>query len=1127
MNREIKLFLSSTFDEKMLKERDYFRNEINAELNHIVGQIGKNLFIYGYELGISKDELFSNILDIVFRKIDKSDYFVGIVGDNYGTPINYVPERSIDYYTGKFKELVNKGIQEDLSPLELEFIKSLENKNQKKIFFIQDTILSSNIKIQKLIIRIKTSTAANVSIFYYRQYEDILFELKQYFKNEISNELYKLNKEEINRNLIYANKTRYYVPNATTQKILNELDNYVNNDSRKIFVLSGDAGSGKRTTLMQWIRQQEENYILNSETKIISAFAGIEGLAIKDILLKIFSHVPSDDKLYINQKDEKSLLSRFAKFTLEVSQRFSKIIIIIDGINQLKFTSDWESKYWWLNIQLENNVKVIVSTTDNVEDTHFDVHKILFQNLSKLIKIYLYKEGKEQLYNNFREKLDFEAKDELPIFARLICTEICMTAKYDTIDAILDEYNRRFSSFKDSNIFILYKGFLKRLSKRISLKNNVVQEICRYLYYSENGLHIDTLQQLFKDGDEQVNSFYFLFYNELIINYDGKITFSTIYFRQAVEDFYIDEDKETAYRTVLIDILEKNNHAKERDTIAERAFQIFRIRDKQRMYDLLSDIDIAEELYSVNRIRFLEYLDLIEDKDNLYENENNEILSDKNVNFLALYYKEVSNYNKSLLLQQNALAINENTLGKGHPNTATTYNNIGELYMMMGHNNRALEYYSKALSIYESILGNVNPDLAFTYNNIGLVYVNKGDYYMALEYYNKTLAIYENILGKENPNMLSTYNNIAVVYLSMGNYDRALEYSHKALVIVENVLGREHTDTAITYNNIASIFNAQGNYDLALEYYSKTLAIYEIILDKKHPDLASTFNNIGLIYANKGDYDLALEYYSKTLAIHENILGIEHPNMASTYNNIGLIYDMKGEYDWALEYYEKALAINEKALGKGHLSTATTYNNIASVYRVFGNYDIALEYYYKALVIYENNLGIEHPDVASTYNNIGLVYDNKNDYDCALGYYRKALVINEKALGKEHPSTAITYNNIAAVYLAHSNYDIALEYYRKALDIYGNILGKEHPHIATTYNNIGEIYRIQGNYDLALEWYLKGLPILVKVLGIDHPNTIKVFNNIAFSFEKSGKAEPFEVWLKQNYGIKQKFSNKE
>jgi len=374
MQKEIKLFLSSTFDEKMQEQRDYFRKKIIPRLGQIVGQVGINLFLYDFELGIpqfdsklkiSQETYYTNVLDTCFQKIDDSDYFVGIVGDYYGTHIN---DGLKENYVGNFKELVDKGIRENLSVLELEFIKSLENKEQKKIFFVQNTISEGNIEIRKLITRITTTTATNVSVFYYSEYGNILTELEKFLKNEFRNEIYELSIEQKNRNLLYANKTRHYIDNTSALTIQNELDNYINNDSRKIFLLSGKVGSGKCTMLTRWMQKQKEKNVSNSEIKIISAFAGVDGNTISDILLNIYSQVPVNDKLSINQeeKDEKSLLNRFAKFTLEVSKQFPKTIIVIEGINQLIFTSDWKNKYWWLSMQLENNVKMIVSTTTSM-----------------------------------------------------------------------------------------------------------------------------------------------------------------------------------------------------------------------------------------------------------------------------------------------------------------------------------------------------------------------------------------------------------------------------------------------------------------------------------------------------------------------------------------------------------------------------------------------------------------------------------------------------------------------------------------------------------------------------------------------------------------------------------------
>ena len=61
---------------------------------------------------------------------------------------------------------------------------------------------------------------------------------------------------------------------------------------------------------------------------------------------------------------------------------------------------------------------------------------------------------------------------------------------------------------------------------------------------------------------------------------------------------------------------------------------------------------------------------------------------------------------------------------------------------------KAMEYHLKALEIRETMLGMEHPDTATSYNNIGLVYHNQGDYPKALEYYTKALAIREKVPGR-------------------------------------------------------------------------------------------------------------------------------------------------------------------------------------------------------------------------------------------------------------------------------------------------------------------------------------------------------------------------------------------
>ncbi len=193
---------------------------------------------------------------------------------------------------------------------------------------------------------------------------------------------------------------------------------------------------------------------------------------------------------------------------------------------------------------------------------------------------------------------------------------------------------------------------------------------------------------------------------------------------------------------------------------------------------------------------------------------------------------------------------------------------------------KALGYFKKALAIQEKVLWKEHPNVATSYNNIGNVYSGQGNYDKALEYDNKALAIQEKVLGKEHPDVATSYNNIGFVYAKKGQYEKALEYLHKALAIKEKVFGKEHPTVATSYNNIGGVYGEQGNYDKELEYYKKSLAISEKIFGKEHPDVALSYNNIGFVYANQGNYDKTLEYFNKALAIREKVFGTEHTTVA-------------------------------------------------------------------------------------------------------------------------------------------------------------------------------------------------------------------------------------------------------
>ena len=75
----------------------------------------------------------------------------------------------------------------------------------------------------------------------------------------------------------------------------------------------------------------------------------------------------------------------------------------------------------------------------------------------------------------------------------------------------------------------------------------------------------------------------------------------------------------------------------------------------------------------------------------------------------------------------------------------------------MGKPDEALQKYGKVVQIQEKTLGRNHPDTAGTYNNIGEVYRQHRKYPEALNMYQKSLDINIKVHGRNHPLVADTY----------------------------------------------------------------------------------------------------------------------------------------------------------------------------------------------------------------------------------------------------------------------------------------------------------------------------------------------------------------------------------
>ena len=85
----------------------------------------------------------------------------------------------------------------------------------------------------------------------------------------------------------------------------------------------------------------------------------------------------------------------------------------------------------------------------------------------------------------------------------------------------------------------------------------------------------------------------------------------------------------------------------------------------------------------------------------------------------------------------------------------------------------------------EKILGKEHPSTLASMNNLVLVLSRQGNYKEAERIHRQTLVLREKMLGKEHPDTLGGMNNLAEVLRSQGNYKEAERIHQQELALRE------------------------------------------------------------------------------------------------------------------------------------------------------------------------------------------------------------------------------------------------------------------------------------------------------------------------------------------------------
>lgn len=488
------------------------------------------------------------------------------------------------------------------------------------------------------------------------------------------------------------------------------------------------------------------------------------------------------------------------------------------------------------------------------------------------------------------------------------------------------------------------------------------------------------------------------------------------------------------------------------------------------------------------------------------------------LNNLALLYVDLGRYVEAEPLYRRSLAIYEKARGPDHPDVALALTNLAVLYENQARFAEAEPLLRRGLKIREKAYGPDHTEVAFSLKDLASLLQSQGKPAEAEPLLRRSLRIREAAHGADHPDVATTLNSLALVAADLGQYREAEALSRRSLAIYERANGPDHPHTAAALTNLASLYADQGRYAEAEPLVRRGLAIREKVYGPDHPDVANSLGCLAGLCSDQGRYTEAGQLHRRSLEIVEKAHGPDHTDTAHALGNLAVWYRKQGRYAEAEPLLQRSLKIMTKVFGPDNPATATAIQDLGELGADQGKYEEAVPLYRRVIAIREKAYGTEHPEVASALGSLAYACANLKRYDEAEALHRRSLKIRETVRGPEHPTVAISLCNLACLYYWRGRYDEAKPLFQRSLTIFEKVHGPEHSTVSTLLNNLANLAQAQGQYDEAERLHLRGLRICEKALSLDHPDVARSLFNLAKLYAAQGKfaeAVPFAERLRR------------
>lgn len=235
-------------------------------------------------------------------------------------------------------------------------------------------------------------------------------------------------------------------------------------------------------------------------------------------------------------------------------------------------------------------------------------------------------------------------------------------------------------------------------------------------------------------------------------------------------------------------------------------------------------------------------------------------------------------------------------LAPDHPETASTYSEMGELLSLEGRLLEARDTFRQVVEMLERRLGPNTPRLARALGRAAGTEAILGDLATAIALHERGLEIAMKELGPESPETGARLNDFANARLFAADFAGARKLYLAALGQANRQPEPERSLNAATMHyNLAEVALGELDYDSALKESQRALELWMATLGPDHPFVALAREGLAEVHDRRGDHDAARAQLSSALKIRRTGLGDEHPGTATVARRLGELARDRGD----------------------------------------------------------------------------------------------------------------------------------------------------------------------------------------------------------------------------------------